>query len=284
MKKTFTKTLIASVMTATMFISCTSTKNTTIVQSDSYSGTEISDSNNSTGENTTSSKTEKSIPTKKKFSEKKSYEKNELEKFFTFGNKDDYIVIDQTSIFSLTMFSSIKQQVCDVYISTKNENEAGFGATIMSNYYIFMMDKENRTKLRMAFESYLNDFENKKLDRKSKKTFKKYGNINVTAHWGPIKNTTPSYGTGSVNLGYEFEKNSPYFCFSMYPIFNEYYNLVGDTTSTESMNVKYYFTKSQMKDLLNALSEDNITTYYNEYFNKIIIEPATSDDYYDSEE
>lgn len=280
MKKNFTTNLITLSCLFALFVSCASTKQTPSVQSDSYDNEDTPvQINNSNDENNSDQNNGSKKITKKKFSEKKSYEKNELEKFFTFGNKDDYIAIDQTSIFSLNLVGGIKQQVCDTYISTKNENEAGFGATIMSNYYIFMMDKENRNKLRIAYENYLHDFENKKLNRKDRKTFKKYGNINVNAHWGALKTTTPSFGNGTVNLGYEFEKNSPYFCMTMYSIYNDYYDIVGDATTRESMTVKYYFTKAQMKDLLNALNEENITNMYNEYYNINILAPAEFDEY-----
>lgn len=278
MKKYISTAILTSLLILSLLTSCSSTKTTQAVSSDSYNATENSDD---TSDNTSTTDKKSNTKTKKKFSEKKSYEKNEFEKFFTFGNKDDYIIIDQTSVFTPGLLGGIKQQVCDVYISVKDENYAGFGANIISNYYIFMLNQENRNKLRIAYESYLKDFENKKLERKNGKSFKQYGNINVNTNWGPLKSTTPSFGKGKVNMGYEFEKNSPYFCLTMYPIHNDYYEIAGDATTTDSMTVKFYFTKAQMKDLFDALTEENIANIYNEYYNANIILPATSDEYTD---
>lgn len=271
MKKTFTKTIISSIFILTIFVSCAST-NKTVIESDSYEGTVI----DKPIDNSTTKKTQQ---TKKKFSEKKGYEKNTLEKMVTFGNKDDFILIDQTSIFSLALLTGITQQTCEVLVNVKDTNEAGFGATIMSNYYIFMIDKENRDKLRRAYEYYLLDFEGKKLNRKNNKSFKQYGSIEVNAHWGTLKKSTPNFGKAKVNLGYDFEKNSPYFCLDMFPIHNDYYEIAGDAAARESMKVKYFFTKSQMRDLLDALSEDNISEILNEYFNSKMIKTAEADEY-----
>lgn len=264
-------------------ISCASTKKTNQIASDSYDSTdqvsEIMDSDKVKVKDD-----ETVVKPKKKFSEKKSYEKNEFEKFFTFGNKDKFIKADVTSTFSLTVLDSIKQQQATILITTDEEHLAGFGSQIMSNYYIVLFDEVARKQLLQAKENYFSDFENKKLNRKGNKSFKQYGTINSTLNWGPLSNETPNFGKAKINLGYEFVKQSPYFTISAYPTHNDYYEIVGDTVSTESMRIKFFFTKAQLNDLVNMISEENIAAALSEYFETNYYKSAVVDEYDDSEE
>ena len=79
-------------------------------------------------------------------------------------------------------------------------------------------------------------------------------------------------------------KQSPYFTISAYPTHNDYYEIVGDTVSTESMRIKFFFTKAQLNDLVNMISEENIAAALSEYFETNYYKSAAVDEYDDSEE
>ena len=87
---------------------------------------------------------------------------------------------------------------------------------------------------------------------------KAYGKIKYRLDWGSISSSTPNHGEGEGTLGYEFVKGSPYFTISNYPFENDYYKVAGDATSRESMQIRYYFTKAQAKQLVERTELDYI--------------------------
>ena len=60
-------------------------------------------------------------------------------------------------------------------------------------------------------------------------------------------------------MGYEFIKGSPYFTLSNYPFNNDNYEKIGSTTSRESLSINYYFTRAQLKELKEFISNENIS-------------------------
>jgi len=209
-----------------------------------------------------------------------------MKDIFTFGNKNNFIRADVATVFTSTFTGSIKQQNAKVLVHTKEEL-AGFGSQYMTAYYIVMLDQENREKLQKAYDLYLQDFDSKRLNRTSKKTYKQYGKINTTLYWGTLESSTPNHGTGAMNVGYEFKNNSPYFVITnLQPFENEHYKVVGDSTSRESMCLKYYFTKAQMRDLLERISTTKINEALTEYFNLYGLNQGVveGDDYLNEEE
>ena len=273
MNKIFFKTMIATAVFTFSLLSC-ATKNQTKVSSDVYNDsrddsktqTEISDK-------TPVTKTDK----KQTNLNKKNNEKSFIEDLFTFGNKGKYIYGPESSINALGALGGIVQKKSIFTISVKN-NDAGFGSQYMAAYYIILMNYDARKKFINAYENYLKDFENKKLNRKDSKTFKAYGNINFHADWGTISSSTPNHGDTKGYLGYEFVKGSPYFLLSSYPFHNDHYDLIGEATSKESLRLKYYFTKAQAKALVDFLAEDNIKQYIDQENSYLL--NAESDDYY----
>lgn len=213
-----------------------------------------------------SEKSSKDVPGQKKFV------------LFKYGNVGDYITIDETSVFTTTPVGSLKQKAATVTVDPKKKM-AGFGSGYMAAYYYLFLEKSSREMLRNAINDYFNDFDNKNLKRKAGNTNDVYGKIPVTLRWGTLSNSTPSNGTGKMYCGYKFNKKSPYFAITIYPVHNNRYEIV-DTVETESLLLNYYFTRAQLKELLNMMTEENIEKIYNEYSdvgNKGVVHSA--DDY-----
>lgn len=244
MKKTIIYSCLLAVLT--IFISCGTTKE---VQStpDSYiNEDEITPALEENAESSTGTK--KTNAGRKK--------KNAIEDFFTLGNKDDYIIYDDTTVFSKEL-SGMKEKKAKMVIRYDN-HMAGFGSFNSGVFYYVQFDAENRKKFANAVNKYFDDFENKRLQRNGRHTERTYGKISYMINWGQISSLTPANGTGEGYCGYEFEKGSPYFTISNFPFKNDYYERAGDATSRESPSLKYYFTRSQLKKLLELMSEETI--------------------------
>lgn len=278
MKKTILRTFAVSIISMSLLISCASKQPQEAVVADSYDS----------DEGAVKLETNTTQKTKKKTNNKNAYalpnNKNALESFFTFGNKDDIVIFDQSSVFTEKIGSGIKQQTSNIILNAKDTRQCGFGSAYMAAYYIFLIDSDNKEKITNAYNSYLSDFENKRLNRKDKKSLKAYGEITANYKWGSISMSTPNHGTGKAQLGYEFYKGSPYFVISNYPIKNDYYDVVQDATSPESMRLKFYFTKAQIKDFLEKVSDDKINAVIRSYYPESFEEMGKDDVYTDDSE
>lgn len=214
------------------------------------------------------------------FENKKNPDKkkeNLLKNTFSFGNSDGYIRYDFTTVFTKEL-NGLQERNATVVLRTDNLM-AGFGSYNMAAYYYIQLDKENRTKLANAAEAYFSDFENKKLQRNGKNTYRAYGKIQYMLNWGVVSSSTPNNGIGDGFCGYQFIKGSPYFIISNFPIRNDYYEKAGDVVVRESPSIKYYFTRSQIRQLIKALSENTIDEKISEYNMNYIITPTIKDEY-----
>ena len=206
--------------------------------------------------------------------EKKTF----FERAFSYGNKNDFITNDTFTLYTHGVGPGIYQQKATVFINPEN-GTAGFGSIYLAAYYIFQYNPENYNKLKTAYEKYLKDFEDKKLDRKGKATYKTYGSMKVHLDWGTIKSSTPNYADGNAYIGYEFVKNSPYFTIQIYPLENKYYKDSEGAVGRESILLKYAFTKAQMQDLLNLTSEETVNDFFQHYKDDVMLPPDSNDSY-----
>ena len=272
MKKLKTLFILSAISfsAALAFSSCQSSK-TTSTAADDYVDIEApavsEDGTDSEGEAAPkSSKTTAAQPKKKN---------SAVKEFFTFGNKGKFIQYDESTLF-LKEFGSMKEKKCTICIRS-DATRAGYGSYYATNYYIVQFDEAGRETLRKAAEQYLNDFENKRLKRKGKHTERTYGYIDYRLDWGTVSSSTPNYGKGKGYCGYEFVKGSPYFTISNYPFENDFFEYAKYTANRESMQLHYYFTRSQLKQLLEALSEETIQSQLSQ--TDIILTPTEADAY-----
>lgn len=242
------KILISVLACSITFLSCSSTKQSEYSYGDSYydSTEDINETDEIKGDKIVTSDNKNSIKKKKANS------------FFSFGNKDDFIIGDEFTLFTKGTFGGITQKDAQFMISVDDLN-SGFGSAYMAAYYILTMDEISRQKFIDSFNRYCSDFENKKLNRKGSKTYKIYGSTDVHLDWGTIKTSTPNNADAKALLGYEFQNKSPYFTITIFPVHNNHYDIVGDSTSKESLSLKYFFTKSQALQLCSFL-EQKITS------------------------
>lgn len=185
--------------------------------------------------------------------------KNAFVAFLTKGSSK-FKEVGTFNLSTQALNTKLKLQEATYYIDNK-KYDAGFGSYIMAAYYIMLMDQKTRSVYINAVTSYLNDFENKKLKRKDKKTYKQYGKAKATIYWGVIKSQTSNYAYPTAYFGYTFKEKSPYFTITMHPTVNEK-RRVDDTVVEESMMVTFYFTKAQCKQLADFLKEDNLDIFF----------------------
>ncbi len=271
MKKTLLTSVFLISLTA-LFISCNSTKE---VQNapDEYADLEqekLQAINVEKKENNSS-------PSKKVSATSNKKKKNFFQELFTFGNADEFLKYDETTVFAKELVGMKEKNA--VIIARYDDGMAGFGSYINAAYFYVQFDDVNREVLANAAEKYFSDFENKKLNRKGKHTDRTYGKINYRLNWGTISSSTPNYGFGDGYVGYEFVKNSPYFTISNFPFPNIYYERAGDATTRESPPVKYYFTKAQLRNLLEMISEDKIMENLYKNSEEYIAVPTEVDEY-----
>jgi len=185
-------------------------------------------------------------------------EEDDKNAFFglTTNSTEKYVTGEAVSLFTFNAVNKITQQDAIVTYNLKTD-EFGYGSTYMAAYYIILMNQENREVLINAYNKYLDDFENKRLNRKDKKSIKAYGKMSVTLNWGAIKASTPNHSKAKATLGYAFYNNSPYFTIQIPATFNDYY-LENDVAAKESILVKYAFTKNQMKVLLESITDNEL--------------------------
>ena len=264
------KLILLTVLLSALLFSCSSTKQNQS-SPDNYYDNETTTQNSSDAEETkidyNSVEKESIVNIKEK--------KNAFQDFFSFGNKDDFLKYDTSTLFTKGM-SGLKEKQATLIINTENYN-AGFGSSYMAAYYIVTFDESAREKVIKSINNYLEDFENKRLQRNGKKTYQAYGKIPMHLDWGTVASSTPNNGSGQGYCGYEFEKGSPYFTISNFPFANEFFEVVGDSTTRESMALKFYFTKSQAKQLAAFLSNEVIYKALTDA--KVIFIPTQADEY-----
>ena len=249
MKRIFKKNLVLFFVciSVLMISSCQSTNQTVTKSSDLYENDE--DGGNDGGDSRSALNNSKTSDEKKKFNFAEAL----------FGKK--FMELDEFSVSTPTVTFGIKQKVATFVYGVKSKR-FGFGAPYMAAYYYLTFDDTGRNTYIKAVESYLKDFEEKKLDRQSKKTEKIYGFVNSRLDWGSIKSSTPNNGEGSAYLGYTFKDKSPYFTITIYPVGNEKRLAGDDSADAESLLLHFYFTKAQAKQLAEFLSDENVSKVF----------------------
>jgi hypothetical protein len=201
-----------------------------------------------------------------------SYWSRSMKDMFSLGAKAVYFEYDAATFFVKNMAGALKNQKATVVINPETQL-AGWGSSLFASYYYFLLEEKSRAEFEKFVKLYLMDFDNKHLNRKEKQTYKKYGRAPVFIEWGMMKASTKYNAHGKAYFGYEFVDKSPYFTITLFarPNENVHESRNVPEEKTDSMNLKYYFTRAQLQTLLNSLSEKNlnaIISEYNSYLNR----------------
>ncbi len=116
------------------------------------------------------------------------------------------------------------------------------------------MDKDARDALINAVNAYKDDFENHRLDRKMKKVKEVYGAARVKLEWGPVFYNY--WSDPKVIFGYQFVGKSVYFCAKVLASKSE---MKADDVVIQNGSILIYMKRSQADELVQALSEENIS-------------------------
>ena len=221
---------------------------------------EASESNlNDDSEDLASVNAEDSYDNAEKIEVQPEKENNIWSKLLISQNNQNFVELDSFTYSTTSITGKLKQQDALFFINKKNY-DVGFGSPILAAYYIIFMEPKTKTLFINAVDSYFNDFENKKLNRKDKKSIKRYGKAKVDMYWGLIKNQTTNYGSTDAYFGYTFKDKSPYFTITIYPTLNEK-RKTDDSVPEESMMLNYYFTKAQCRTLANYFKDVDLSQF-----------------------
>lgn len=189
-----------------------------------------------------------------------------------------YIFYDQIKLATGTIGYSIKPRTAEVFVDPKTK-KAGIQVYYQSSFFDFLFDENNIALIAEGYEKYLEDFNAHRLIKKnSMKTRKMYTNKGkCRTEWGSVKIMINYYGDSQFHVGYEFKKNSPYFCI----IIKDCKNIatdIGSNVPEKSVEVQLYFTKAEAKQFLDSLSRETVMRKLNES-DEYGLELSTDSDY-----
>lgn len=138
-----------------------------------------------------------------------------------------------------------------------------------------LFDADARKALKEAYEQYIDDYENKKLDKKKTKYERKYGYARVKTEWGPFQYS--SYAEPKASFGYIFVGKSPYFALKIPQTKSD--QKKGDVV-VEYADSLFYFTRSQIKEIVDAMTEEKI----GEAIDSLRIDLPTADEYEEADD
>lgn len=195
--------------------------------------------------------------TEKKTAKPKSKIHNPFEGMFEPKQKK-YIFYEQTPLSTGTIGYGIKPRTAEIFVDPKTK-KVGIQVYYQSSFFDFMFDEKDVALIAEGFEKYLADFDAhvliKNKTMKTRKMYTSKGNCRV--EWGTIKAMINNYGDAKFHVGYEFKKNSPYFCIIVKDCKNIATDL-GSNVAEKSVEVQLYFTKAEARQLLEKIGRERV--------------------------
>lgn len=189
--------------------------------------------------------------------DKKKNAHNPFEGMFT-QKQTNYLFYDQIKLSTGTIGYGIKPRTAEVFVDPKTK-KAGIQVYYQSSFFDFMFDEKNIALIQEGYEKYLEDFAAHTLIKKNTmKTRKMYtAKGKCRTEWGSVKIMMNYYGNSQFHVGYEFKKNSPYFCIIVKGCKNIATD-IGVNVPEESVEVQLYFTKAEARQFLDSLSRETV--------------------------
>ncbi len=149
--------------------------------------------------------------------------------------------------------TKIIQKPIDFSYDRSTGNEKVFFSA-KSGLYNMELNTSARKRIRKAVSFYHSDFANHVLSKKNSKSYKNYGEIPVTMHWGSVSAMMYNHAITDMDVGYKFKNGAPYFTFTFWETKNEAYT--EGISKVEAMpNFTLYLTKSQSQNFADMLDE-----------------------------
>lgn len=186
-------------------------------------------------------------------------ERNFGEKLFGLGR---FQQVDTFSLFAKSSVGTLHLKKKASLIHREGTDIGGFYCYYDTSAYAVQFDRKARAALVSAVKQYLDDFENKRLDRgaKQKRTEAVYGSAETYEEYGIALANMSHAARPKACFGYEFVKGSPYFSVYVKKAKDlKYVKRTGDDTRMgETIPQRYYFTRAQASRLAEFLSDENI--------------------------
>jgi hypothetical protein len=183
----------------------------------------------------------------------KSFQLNRISNIFT---ANAYYTYDKTEAFSYTDYGAFGKIALSLIYDTKT-NMAGIQFRSNLGGYNLLMNDSTRHMLADSVKQYISDFDAKKLNKKTRQSFKVYGQSPCRMEWGLLAQTASNYAETDVQMGYMFKGKSPYFTLTVW----ETKNFVKQVTTSndEDLQTTYVFmTKEQAQQLCDKLSDEAV--------------------------
>jgi hypothetical protein len=115
-------------------------------------------------------------------------------------------------------------------------------------------DEPARKQFAASLELYKKDFDDKKLIDKYRKTKAVYGNVKGRLEWEAFKYTKNRVSNPTIDIGYRFKENTPFFTALMRPA-NEVVSDVDSNSRVDSQQINIYFTRAQADELVKLFDQ-----------------------------
>jgi len=120
--------------------------------------------------------------------------------------------------------------------------------------YSQFWDLKGREVFLEALEKYNDDYNERNLDSKDRKSMRKYGIVRGYLNWQQFSYTTRARGNMNLELGYAFKSRAPYFTITQMEA--EYKDEVSRDNDMLSIAIPLYFTRAQASELAVMFDQD----------------------------
>ncbi|WP_027728042.1 hypothetical protein [Treponema sp. C6A8] len=181
--------------------------------------------------------------------------------------KQKYVEYDDVDLQTNNVFQKKKERQSTMIYNPVTK-KAGVSTYFETMFFNFVFSYADRQLIIKGVESYLDDFENKRLIHNKNKSTKMYGRGKCFAEYGTVKIMMNHESDTTFSVGYRFEKKTPYFVVSIRGAKDQAENQ-STYAVKEFPTVTMYFTRAQAKDFAEKLGQDQLDVLQADYDEKI---------------
>ena len=137
-------------------------------------------------------------------------------------------------------------------------------------------DSPARKQFAASLELYKRDFEDRKLIDNYRKTRDIYGRTKGRVEWEAFKFTKTRVANPTIELGYRYKENTPFFATLMRGTKEETSEL--DNSATNSAQINMYFTRAQADEMAKLFDQDYLMELLKKKDSVVIDEPSAEED------